>query len=411
MKVIFLVHQFFPEFQAGKEKFVFNMAYMSQKNGNKVKIITYSLGEISSFPYRFGGILYKEYYYQGIPIIAWRYEREPSDLHYKIDMNIDLTFPLEILKREKPDLIHVGHLMRVFPFIPVAWQQDIPYILTLTDFHLICPRIILAPTPDSLCPGPDHGRNCYNFCSGLPKQFIDERLSLSTSIIQRATAVFSPSLFLARIFENEIDNLKVNINPHGFRQSHIQFHHQMYEKGDHIRFGFIGNLSPHKGTHVLINAFKSLNSKAASLLIFGTGEKAYQEKLVEMSRGANVMFMGAFQAIELGRVFKQIDVLVTPSICYENYPFVISEAFASLVPVIASNLGGMAERIQDNINGYLFKAGDPCDLATKLRQVINDPGMLNSMKEYIRLKVVLPSIEQEAYCYQQMYQRIIAERI
>jgi len=185
----------------------------------------------------------------------------------------------------------------------------------------------------------------------------------------------------------------------------------MYEKGDHIRFGFIGNLSPHKGTHVLINAFKSLNSKAASLLIFGTGEKAYQEKLVEMSRGANVMFMGAFQAIELGRVFKQIDVLVTPSICYENYPFVISEAFASLVPVIASNLGGMAERIQDNINGYLFKAGDPCDLATKLRQVINDPGMLNSMKEYIRLKVVLPSIEQEAYCYQQMYQRIIAERI
>ena len=407
MKVVFLVHQFYPEFQAGTEKFVFNMAHMAQKNGNKVKVITYSLGDVRSFPYRSGGILYKEFHYQGIPVLAWRYEKEPADLHYVIDPNIDLTFAYEILRQEKPDLIHAGHLMRVYPFILAAKQLNIPYLLTLTDFHLICPRIILAPTPDSLCSGPEHGRNCYSFCGDLPKDLIDERLSFSTEIIQNAASIISPSRFLARVFEHEIDNIKVITNPHGIRQSNIKYHSQVYNKGDHIRFGFIGNLSRHKGVHVLVNAFVGLNSRNASLSIFGSGDKAYREKLVEMSGDANVKFMGTFQAAELGEVFEQIDVLIAPSICYENYPFVISEAFASIVPVIASNLGGMAERIQAGNNGYLFTAGDTSELEIILRNIITDPTIINPMKEFIRIKELVPNIEQEAYVYNRLYKTIV----
>lgn len=407
MKVVFLVHQFYPEFQAGTEKFVFNMAYMAQKNGNKVKVITYSLGDVSSFPYRSGGILYKEFHYQGIPVLAWRYEKEPGDLHYVIDPNIDLNFPREILQQEKPDLIHSGHLMRVYPFILAARQLNIPYIMTLTDFHLICPRIILAPTPDSLCPGPDHGRNCYSFCSGLPKDFIDKRLSFSTEIIQNAAAVISPSRFLARIFEHEIDNLKVIINPHGIRQSNIKSHYRVYNRSDHIRFGFIGNLTRHKGVHVLINAFVGLDTKNASLSIFGSGDKAYREKLEEMSGDANVKFMGTFQAAELSKVFEQIDVLITPSICYENYPFVISEAFASLVPVIASNLGGMAERIEEGNSGYLFKAGYRHELQALMQKIVDDPTVLNRLKTHIRMETYVQNIEQEAYRYMQLYQTTV----
>lgn len=406
MKIVYLVHQFYPEFQAGTEKFVFNMAYMSQKSGNKVKVITYSFSDSSSFSYRSGGILYKEFHYQGIPVLAWRYEKEPGDLHDVIDPYVDLSFANEILRQEKPDLIHSGHLMRVYPFILAAKQQNIPYILTLTDFHLICPRIILAPTPDSLCPGPDHGRNCYSFCRSLPRDFIDERLAFSTKIIQNAAAVISPSRFLARIFEYEIDDLKVITNPHGIRQSNITFQSKVYNTGDDIRFGFIGNLTRHKGVHILMNAFVGLNSKNASLSIFGAGDKAYREKLVKMSANANVKFMGTFQAAELSKVFEQIDILITPSLCYENYPFVISEAFASLVPVIASKLGGMAERIQDGNNGYLFSAGDSRELEMLLRKITTDPTIINPMKEFIRLKGFVPNIEQEAYVYNRLYQAI-----
>lgn len=403
MKTLYLVHQFYPEFQAGTEKFVFNMAYMSQINGNKVKIVAYSPEASDSFPYQSDGIVYKEFYYKGLLVLKFRYEKEPGDLHYQIDPAIDLTFALKILKQEKPDIIHAGHLMRVYPFIFAAKQLNIPYILTITDFHLLCPKIILAPTSDTLCPGPGLGQNCYKFCSELPKAFIDNRLTTAKSIIQDAAAVVAPSQFVADIFESEVENLKVKISHHGIRHSNIKTHHRIYHRGDQIRFGYVGNLAIHKGVHVLINAFTGLESTTASLSIFGSGQDAYLEKLKEMAGKSRVEFLGAFTAEELGNVFNQIDVLVAPSICYETYSFVVHEALASEVPVITSNLGGMAEQIRSGNNGYRFQAGNVIDLQEKMQYILDDPPLLNKMKDEIRLVTFVPNIEQEAYRYLQVY--------
>jgi glycosyltransferase involved in cell wall biosynthesis len=407
MKVVFLVHQFYPEFQAGTEKFVFNMAYMAQKSGNKVKVITYSLGDVSSFPYRSGGILYKEFHYQGIPVLAWRYEKEPGDLHYVIDRNIDLNFPLEILQQEKPDLIHSGHLMRVYPFILAAMKLNIPYVLTVTDFHLLCPKILLAPTADSLCSGPEKGQNCSKFCSDLPAFFIKERLDTTTNIIRNASAVVAPSRFVVDIFEHEVDGLQVHINHHGIRQSNITTRDYVYQPSDSIRFGYIGNLAVHKGVHVLVKAFIDLNSSRSSLSIFGPGEDAYAHKLAEMAGETDVRFMGSFRSEELSKVFNPIDVLVAPSICYETYSFVVHEALASEIPVIVSSLGGMAETIRDDINGFTFTAGDVQQLREVMQKILDDPTVLNDLKKYIRLETFVPNIEQEAYCYNQIYRSIV----
>lgn len=406
MKILYLVHQFYPEFQAGTEKFVFNMAYMAQKNGNKVKVITYSLSERDSFPYHSHGVAYKEFHYQGIPVLAFRYEKEPGDLHYQIDHKIDISYAIDILQQEKPDLIHAGHLMRVYPFIMAAKQLNIAYILTLTDFHLICPKILLAPTPETLCPGPGRGLNCFKFCSEFPKSFIEERLATTKTIIQNALAVVAPSQFVAGIFEREIDNLKIQINHHGIRQSNIKSRNHVYQTEDAIRFGYVGNLAVHKGVHVLINAFTGLESPKASLSIFGSGDISYLEKLQEMAGDANVNFMGAFPAEDLSKVFNQIDVLVAPSICYETYSFAVHEALASEVPVITSDLGGMAEQIKSGENGFRFQAGNDKELREKMRKIIDDPTLLNKMKEEIRSGTFVPIIEQEAYKYNRLYQSI-----
>ena len=407
MKVVFLVHQFYPEFQAGTEKFVFNMAYMAQKNGNKVKVITYSLGDVSSFPYRSGGILYKEFHYQGIPVLAWRYEKEPADLHYLIDPNVDLNFADEILRQEKPDLIHAGHLMRVYPFILAARQLSIPYILTITDFHLICPKIILAPTYNTLCSGPDGGKSCAALCNELPISFIEDRLNVTTKFIRDASAIVAPSQFVAGIFEHEIDGIKVQIIHHGIRQNNLHALGRIYKAEDPVRFGFIGNLAIHKGVHVLISAFKELNVKQASLSIYGSGEKVFVDKLQELAGDNRISFKGSFAAENLGEVLDQIDVLVAPSVCYETYSFVVHEALASMIPVITSNLGGMAEQIEFGVNGFTFQAGDYHDLNNQMKKVIEDPTLLNKMKENIRTRTFVPKIEQEAYVYNRLYQSIV----
>jgi len=68
-----------------------------------------------------------------------------------------------------------------------------------------------------------------------------------------------------------------------------------------------------------------------------------------------------------------MDVLVVPSTWYENTPFVVLEAFAAGVPVIAADLGGLGE-IVDEKNGLLFAAGDPAALRRRIEQVAGDPG-------------------------------------
>ena len=59
--------------------------------------------------------------------------------------------------------------------------------------------------------------------------------------------------------------------------------------------------------------------------------------------------------------------------CYENYPMTLHEALACNIPVIATNLGGMAEKIKDGFNGFLFNMGDSRHLQTVLEAIVNDP--------------------------------------
>jgi glycosyltransferase involved in cell wall biosynthesis len=69
-------------------------------------------------------------------------------------------------------------------------------------------------------------------------------------------------------------------------------------------------------------------------------------------------------------------MLLIPSIWYENSPNVILEAFAHGTPVIASNLGGMAELVRHNVDGLTFNAGDAQDLAHQITRVIDQPSLL-----------------------------------
>lgn len=409
MKVLYLTHQFYPEYQAGTEKFVFNCASMNQKTGNKVKVITYNLESVENFTASLHDVQYSEYFYGGLNVLAYRYPNDPGDLHFNIDSKLGIEFARAILQREKPDIIHAGHLMRVYPFIFAARELGIPYIITLTDFHLICPKIMLAPTPDTLCSGPEGGAACRRFCSEFPEKFIMDRLALTRDLLLGAEAVYSPSKFLADMFDVSVADLKVIVNNHGIMHSNIVPHRRFYNKEDKIRFGFVGFLGRHKGTHVLINAFNELRSPhEAHLKIFGGGGKDYFNQLNRLANGdSRIEFAGTFHSSELPQVFSSMDVLVIPSIWYENYPFTIVESLASEVPVIASDLGGMKERVINDFNGFTFFPGDSTALAEVMQRIVDNPEILNSLKENIRIKQVIPTVEQEMYVYWQKYNEVL----
>jgi len=406
MKIMFLVHQFYPEFQSGTEKFVFNNALMAQTSGHKVKVVTYSFYDDSFYDHYDDGIFSKEFFYQGIPVLAFKYKDPQFDLHLALENNILSNFAKKIYQIETPDIIHAGHSMRVHEFIRVAIREKIPYVLTLTDFFLICPKVILAPKNNSLCSGPQKGAACHVLCGEFSDGFIGKRLNIARDILLNAKQIVSPSKFVARIFTQEINELDIKIIGHGIRYNHIKENKRIYQGGEKLIFGYAGTIAYHKGVHVLVEAFNGIDNENAELKIFGSGEERYIKSLKEIAgKSKKVSFCGTFSSEQVGEVLNGLDVLVIPSVCYESYSLILHEALASNVPTIVSALGGMLEKINDGINGFTFEPGSSADLFKKIKLILANPQILNELKQNITKMMVVPTVEQEAYKYNAIYSR------
>jgi glycosyltransferase involved in cell wall biosynthesis len=178
------------------------------------------------------------------------------------------------------------------------------------------------------------------------------------------------------------------------------------------RIGYIGQITPIKGLHTLLSAFITIAlTDRAQLSIFGDPHTApeYMRRLETLMAGKKtaIKFCGSFPHERLGEVLSEIDVLVVPSQWHENNPRVIQEAFASKTPVIASNVGGIAEFVQHEVNGLLFERGDVDDLAHQLRRIVEEPGLLE------RLRAGVPpvrTIEEEVTELEVIYQDLTARK-
>ena len=95
---------------------------------------------------------------------------------------------------------------------------------------------------------------------------------------------------------------------------------------------------------------------------------------------AFIKFHGAFPHERLGEILSKIDVLVVPSQWHENNPRVIQEAFASKTPVLGSNVGGISEFVQHEVNGLLFERGDVVELASQFKRIVEEPDLLSCLQ-------------------------------
>ncbi|MEJ5200530.1 MAG: glycosyltransferase, partial [Anaerolineae bacterium] len=169
-------------------------------------------------------------------------------------------------------------------------------------------------------------------------------------------------------------------------------------------FGFLGALAWQKGVHVLIDAFNQMPQNA-SLTVYGdeTTFPDYVARLKAAARHPHIRFAGRLDPRYVGAALRQMDALIVPSLWYENSPVTIQEAFAVGVPVIASRLGALAEKVQDGVTGRLFAAGDSADLARVLTELTAQPEQLALLRANIRPG---PTIEQHAAELLNLYDRL-----
>jgi glycosyltransferase involved in cell wall biosynthesis len=152
-----------------------------------------------------------------------------------------------------------------------------------------------------------------------------------------------------------------------------------------LRIGFVGQIAPHKGIHLLVSAFRRLKTRGQPLELHIYGGLQVFPKYVETLRrlagdDTRIHFLGRFENHRSHEVLSGIDVLVVPSTWYENRPMAILEAQASGTPVITAALGGMAEMVRDEVDGLHFLPDSVGDLERQLQRVLDEPELLPRLR-------------------------------
>ena len=129
---------------------------------------------------------------------------------------------------------------------------------------------------------------------------------------------------------------------------------------------YVGRLSREKGVDVLLKAWEGLRD--IPLKIMGDGPLATELKNYAQKKNIHqIEFLGYLSQEGYHAYMKGAGFIVVPSVCYENFPRIIAEAYAYGVPVLASRLGTLPELVRGKETGLMFVSGNPCDLAQKAR--------------------------------------------
>ena len=351
----------------------------------------------------------------------WNYDWTFGTIHD--DKRLYTKHLRAFLRAVKPDIVHLQHTMffgydllrEIKNSVPAA-----PIIYTLHEFMPICQRqgqmVRMPDNEPCMEESPRRCHECYPDISQqtffMRKRFIQSHLSLVDMFI-------APSQFLAdRYIDWGLPEEKVKVEEYGRTSPTGQAVDGQRKCRD--RFGFFGQMTPFKGLHVFLEAIAALHGhddehtdpllRALELAAGTTSGTPTAERLgpkphgrvhganldlqpgnfqnqisdlLEQTKDA-VTFVGQYDHLDLAKHMSQVDWVVIPSIWWENSPLVIQEAFHFGRPVICSDIGGMAEKVEHRVNGLHFRADDPSSLASIMKEAMETPGLWEQLREGIR---------------------------
>jgi len=418
MKVLMVVHDFMPETIGGTEVYTHDISKELIKKHNIKLFFGKRQWDISNKN------IFEDGIYNGIPYTAVSVSESKI---YFTSQNIKINQVFEnLIKEFKPDIIHFQHLLGLgFDLVCIGKKYNIPMVMTNHDYFLVCPFAHLLNNEKKLCNNYTNVRSCMEcmkFYIGNYKVRKDEEnilrsISIVTKNINYIKYMFfildrkkkiqdiskSIDLFLnpSMLLKNTL--VKIGIPEKKIVISELGINTEVFKdykknQSSKIRFGFIGSLVDSKGIYVLLEAFKNIYK--AELYLYGPIFGKFKNKEDKIK---NIFFYGSFNHYSINDIFKNIDILIVPSICMENFSLVIREAFATRTPVIASDIGGLPEIIENGKNGYLFEAGNSEELRNKIRMIIENPEIIKNLKKNIKMPL---SIQQNAVELEKIYHNI-----
>jgi glycosyltransferase involved in cell wall biosynthesis len=142
---------------------------------------------------------------------------------------------------------------------------------------------------------------------------------------------------------------------------------------------FAGRITAQKSLHVTLEALARV--EGVTLLVAGEGDElaALRARSAELGLDGRVRFLGPQPRERVLELFRAADAAILSS-AWENFPHTVVEALAAGTPVIATDVGGVREAVEDERNGLLVPSGDPEALAAAVRRYVNDPALQDRLR-------------------------------
>ncbi|WP_114944107.1 glycosyltransferase family 4 protein [Microvirga calopogonii] len=330
---------------------------------------------------------------------------------------------LRVLRDLRPDVVHFHHFIGLGLEMIYAVRRALPacvIVITFHEFLSICSHHgqMVKTGGTKLChrASPSDCNACFPEIS--PARFL-RREHFIRGLLDVADFFVSPSQFLVdRYVDWGLDRSRFIVIENGLDIAETAPPRSLPQRGGRrSRFGYFGQITQFKGVDVLLDAVTCIPDSVwgddAQLMIFGGNlerqPEAFQEKirkLVERA-GSRVRFYGSYQNSEMPRLMRSIDWTIIPSIWWENSPIVIQESFHHGRPMICSNIGGMAEKIVDGVNGLHFRVGSSQDLVDRMTEALTSPKLWNDLRAGIGQPI---TYEECAQLHLDLYQDLAAKK-
>jgi glycosyltransferase involved in cell wall biosynthesis len=408
MHVMLAVHCFFPSHFYGTETYTLELARGLMGRGHRVTVLS---AVHSGEPQQEAEVIH--YDFQGIPVISVDKNFRPNtrirDTYYQPEHRTTLQ---RVLRDEKPEVLHVTHLINhTGTLIEAAVVEDIPIMATFTDFFGFCYNCRLEATDGSHCRGPNERRTnclaCHLKLAHMPSMpmmatacwaltrlpafnrgplarivsDINQRPNILQALYRHYRLAISPTAFLREAYQ--ANACCVPLHDIRFGTDIDRTPKPAAPAASPLRVGFIGQIAPHKGPDLLIDAVRACRPSSVQCTIHGPSDRepAYMKELHRRALGLPVEFPGTFHPRDMALILAGFDLLVIPSRWYENSPLVLLDALATHTPVIVSDARGLMEFVTPGQNGFSFPLGDGKVLALLLRELADNPERVRNMSQ------------------------------
>ena len=410
MKILFVCHDFPPYKLAGAQLFALKTAQALAAQGHDVRVFYPVTASARQHADETPLYQIRKTTYEQLPV----YQLIVNDSEPLLARHPQYCFEhpevedafRALLVTEAFDAVHFHLLYRLSARLPlIAKALGLMSVATLHDYWLLCAMGHLLDTQGRECSGPESPEKCAACLNGFRQppepavvSFFTKRLATTRAGYEAIDYKFSPSSFLADCHA-QYGFTKPDVLPLGWIP--VTPSERTAPRGKRVIFGYLGQIISRKGLDLLLAAAAGLRHTNWELRVYG---EAYQpEYFAELNRvmkaHQRIRYCGPYKPADLDRLYAGVDVAVVPS-RRENYPLTVLEALSARVPVIATDVGGVREIVQEGIDGLIVAPHSAEAIGAAMSRCLTDDLLVARLRSTIR---PVKTIQMNAGEYERVY--------